>query len=575
MERDLSIRSRRRPHTPDKKNAVVVIGVIIAILFIAVVAYAAISQRYKAKFFPKTSINGLDVSGKSVEEVKDMITSGIAGYTLTIEERDGKKEQINREAIGLYPAFDGSLEKMIEEQNPYLWPAHQAKASTYEIETMVAYDQKKFDAMLQELDCFDEEKIVEPEDAQLSDYTAGTGYTIVPSVAGTRIKPEIVTEGIRDSVTNLRETVSIEELKGYEEPKIFADDEGLSTLRDKMNKYANVVVTYKFGDKQEVLNGDTIHQWLIVNADQSVVLDSDKVAAYVKELGSKYNTAYKPKTLKTSYGETVKITAGNYGWRINQGAETEELKSIIKSGEGQTREPVYSQTAQSHGANDYGNTYVEINLTAQHMFFYKDGKKLVEADFVSGNQSKGYDTPVGAYPLTYKERNATLKGEGYASPVSYWMPFNGNVGMHDAGWRNSFGGTIYKKGGSHGCVNMPPSAAKIVYENISQGMPVLVYQLAGTEKKDTTKETKPQETTAVPETTVPEETTAPPAAVPESTAPPETTAAPETAAVPTAAPTAPPTAVPETTAPAPDTSGGPGTVKKETEKNTKAGPGVS
>ena len=79
----------------------------------------------------------------------------------------------------------------------------------------------------------------------------------------------------------------------------------------------------------------------------------------------------------------------------------------------------------------------------------------MESDFVSGNLSKGWGTPAGTYPLTYKQRNAVLKGEGYRTPVDYWMPFNGGIGMHDATWRSSFGGTIYKTGGSHGCINLP------------------------------------------------------------------------------------------------------------------------
>ncbi|MEI3186586.1 MAG: L,D-transpeptidase [Lachnospiraceae bacterium] len=137
--------------------------------------------------------------------------------------------------------------------------------------------------------------------------------------------------------------------------------------------------------------------------------------------------------------------------------------------------PQYSQKAASHDGNDYGSTYVEINLTAQHLYFYKGGSLVVQSDFVSGNESKGWSTPAGAYPLTYKQRNATLKGENYSTPVSYWMPFNGGIGLHDAYWRSSFGGTIYKTNGSHGCINLPPAVAKTIYENISAGTAVLCY----------------------------------------------------------------------------------------------------
>lgn len=72
-----------------------------------------------------------------------------------------------------------------------------------------------------------------------------------------------------------------------------------------------------------------------------------------------------------------------------------------------------------------------MNLTAQHLFYYKNGKLLIESDFVSGNEAKGWSTPAGAYELTYKQRNAVLKGKNYNTPVTYWMPFNGNIGMHD------------------------------------------------------------------------------------------------------------------------------------------------
>ena len=245
-----------------------------------------------------------------------------------------------------------------------------------------------------------------------------------------------------------------------------------------------------------------IHAWLIANADGSVSVDSSKVSEYVSEMAKAHNTSNKAKTLKTSYGSTIQVSGGTYGWKINQAAETEALAAIILR-ESTTREPEYSQKAASHGANDYGDTYVEINLTGQHLFFYKEGKLVVESDFVSGNLAKGWGTPAGSYPLAYKQKNAVLKGENYRTPVNYWMPFNNGIGMHDAKWRSSFGGTIYKTGGSHGCINLPPSVAKTIFDNISAGTPVICYNLPGTEKSTTSGTAKPAETKPV-ETTAPE-----------------------------------------------------------------------
>lgn len=75
------------------------------------------------------------------------------------------------------------------------------------------------------------------------------------------------------------------------------------------------------------------------------------------------------------------------------------------------------------------------------------------------------------------------------------MPFNGNIGLHDATWRSTFGGTIYKTSGSHGCVNLPPAVAKTIFENIAAGVPVLCYHLPGTESQTASNGTsKPAET---------------------------------------------------------------------------------
>ena len=142
---------------------------------------------------------------------------------------------------------------------------------------------------------------------------------------------------------------------------------------------------------------------------------------------------------------------------------------------------------------------------------------------MSGNVSKGHTTPPGIFALTYKQRDAGLKGEGYASPVKFWMPFNGGIGFHDASWRSSFGGSIYKTGGSHGCVNMPYAAAKELFENVYAGMPVICYELPGTEssRSSTSSGKAPAPTQAPPSQTPPVQT--PPSQTPPVQTPPAQT----------------------------------------------------
>ena len=526
--------------------------------------YAGMSQKYKTRFFPNTQINGVDASGKTAAEVQELIAEGVNGYTLTITERNNQTETIAGTDIKLHAEFDGSLEKMVAAQNPFAWLGH-VKQEEYTIGTMVAYDDAALESQIRNLSCLDPGKVVEPVNAKISEYVSGQGYSIEPEQEGTAVEAEKLTQAVTGAIENLQDHLSLEEADVYKKPTVLKDDASLAEQLDKMNKYAKMSVTYQFGDSTETLNGDQIHGWLIANADGSVSVDSSKVSEYVSEMAKAHNTSNKAKTLKTSYGSTIQVSGGTYGWKINQAAETEALAAIIASGESTTREPEYSQKAASHGANDYGDTYVEINLTGQHLFFYKEGKLVVESDFVSGNLAKGWGTPAGSYPLAYKQKNAVLKGENYRTPVNYWMPFNNGIGMHDAKWRSSFGGAIYKTGGSHGCINLPPSVAKTIFDNISAGTPVICYNLPGTEKSTTSgtakpAETKPAETMAPAETPAPAETQAP--------APAETQAP---GPAPTTAPTQAETKAPETAAP---TQAGPGGPSGDNGGNIAVGPGA-
>ena len=552
-------------HRKNGKKAAWIAACTAGILLVAAGGvYVGMSQKYKTRFFPNTRINGVDASGKTAAEVQELIAEGVNGYTLTIDERNNQTETIAGTDIKLHAEFDGSLEKMVAAQNPFAWLWHM-KQEEYTIGTMVAYDDAALESQIRNLSCLDPEKAVEPVNAKISEYVSGQGYSIEPEQEGTAVEAEKLTQAVTGAIENLQDHLSLEEADVYKKPTVLKDDASLAEQLDKMNKYAKMSVTYQFGDSTETLNGDQIHAWLIANADGSVSVDSSKVSEYVSEMAKAHNTSNKAKTLKTSYGSTIQVSGGTYGWKINQAAETEALAAIIASGESTTREPEYSQKAASHGANDYGDTYVEINLTGQHLFFYKEGKLVVESDFVSGNLAKGWGTPAGSYPLAYKQKNAVLKGENYRTPVNYWMPFNNGIGMHDAKWRSSFGGTIYKTGGSHGCINLPPSVAKTIFDNISAGTPVICYNLPGTEKSTTSGTAKPAETKPA-ETQAPAETAAPP----ETQAPaPAETQAPGPA--PTTAPTQAETKAPETAAP---TQAGPGGPSGDNGGNIAVGPGA-
>lgn len=453
-------------------------------LFTALVLiYVILSFYYSNHFFKNTFVNGVDASNKTVEQTEEAINAETKSYILTLVERNDHTEQIFGDDIDLHTVFDGSLETILEQQNGFFWPIEFFKKTQLEIGTMLEYDFALLEKHFKELDCFNESFVIEPTNAYISEY-GENGYEIIPEDQGALVNEALLFEVVKEAINSLTPSVTLEEAECYEEAEINFQNERLVKAAEEMNKIAGATITYEFGDDTEILDGEQINEWLTVDDNYEVSMSTEGVKEFVDYIGSTYNSFGRVRTFKTSYGPTLQISGGDYGWWMDRVTETEELTELILAGETLVRDPAYFQTAQQYGDDDIGNTYVEVNLTAQHLFFYKEGTLIVEADFVSGNLSRNYGTPTGTYPIQYKQNDATLTGEDYSTPVKYWMPFNGNIGFHDASWRKDFGKYIYFTNGSHGCINMPPQAAKTMFENIQRGVAVVVYELSGTENYD-------------------------------------------------------------------------------------------
>lgn len=464
----------------NRKKLFIILGSVVgAVLLI----YVGFSIFFMSHFYFNTTLNGKNVSGYSADKVFDNWEDEIGNYSLKIVESDGTESELKGSDIDMVLQWDDTIARMISKQNGFAWPAKLFNPDQNTSEAIVTFDEDKLDSALDGFPFMDKSKQIDPVDATVSDYDKKDGYTLVESVPGTAIDKPVLKENIEKALYGLADTYQITEGNGYLAPKIANDDEKLLAAIDTMNKYAGSEIDYEIGSEKETLDINTFADWLSVNDNEKAEIDEEKVADYVAELGTKYNTYGKSKQLATSYGTTITMSNCHYGWKIDAETEAAAIIDDIKGGEKVTRDLNYQYTAASHTGNDYGNSYVEINLTAQHLYLYKNGSLVIDSDFVSGNPSKGNATHTGVFGVTYTEKDATLKGQNYATPVSFWMPFNGNEGMHDATWRSSFGGSIYKRNGSHGCVNLPYSVAQTIFENVSAGFPVFVYELAGTESQ--------------------------------------------------------------------------------------------
>lgn len=435
--------------------------------------YILISLYFISHFFFHTQINGIWVSMKAHHNAPRLIGRFIRDYELTLITRNGITEIITSQEIGMYYNKSSSLSPVTKRQRALLWLGAIFRDANYYIKDLYSYDKTLLNSRIDELRCLNG-NIIEPHNVDFI-YKDGS-FVPVKEIRGTRVNKAQLLSMICQYISEGRQTLDLDLANCYEPPKYTLTSKKTQTTKNQLNRYLSTKVTYQFGDAVEQLDRKTLHKWLSIDDDLEAVINLEEVADYVNVLSKKYNTVGIVREFQSTPGRKVELRGGLYGWKIDRVAETEALYNNIMQADIIEREPVYLQRAFSREGNEIGNTYVEINISRQYLWFYKDGRLLTQGPVVTGNPNRGHATVLGAYMLNYKQKNATLTGPGYEAPVAYWMPFFGNIGLHDASWRSRFGGEIYLRNGSHGCVNAPRYLAKTVFENIEEGIPVILYK---------------------------------------------------------------------------------------------------
>lgn len=464
-------------HRKRKKAAITVA----AIFGVIILAYLGTAFFFSSHFYPLTTINGVSQSMKTVDSVEEYLTQHVKDFSLTLQKIDNTTETIVGSDISLSYKKSDELKELLKAQNPFLWPKAFFEKPEITASVGVEYDKGKLTEKMNGLAC----KKAENQVASVSAYPAFNGeeFVVSPEVIGSQLNEEAFHAAVEDHINGLNETLDMKQSECYLKPQFVSDSEEVINAVATMNSYLGASITYDLNPQTEVVDRARIAEWVIVNEAMEVTFNEEGVRAYVADLASRFNTVGKTRTMTSANGNPVEVVGGDFGWLINQDEEYAALLANIQAAEVITREPIYKQRGASHGeGNDYGSTYIEVDLSNQHLWVFRDGQLIMESGVVTGNPNRGNGTPQGSYQLTYKTRNATLRGRRdangvpeYETPVSFWMPFNGGIGFHDATWQSSFGGDRYLSRGSHGCVNMPYSKAEELYGIINEEIPIILH----------------------------------------------------------------------------------------------------
>jgi len=472
-----------------KYKGLKITGIAAAMLVVtAGCAYAGISYYYSDRFFEGTTINGVDCSGKTAYEAEQAIAEQVEKYSISVSARNLEPQVIQGSNIDYKYTSDGEVLKLLKTQKPYEWVKGYVEPASYTTDINTTFDHSLLETELRNLSCAKEENQVAPENAYVTFNDSQSSFEIVPETQGSKLVLKKAYQTLSDAVTGSMQSVDFNATADvYASASVKSDSPELIATRDAYNNFAKASITYTFGEETVTLDGNTIKDWLQFDEKGQLIQDDasfkQHIVDYVAQLAAAHDTVGTERQFQTTSGRTVSVYGSAYGWKIDQDGEVAQLTQEIQSGTQTTREPVYSMRANSYGVNDLGNTYIEVDLTEQYMRYYQDGNVIFESDIVSGLASDPErKTPPGIFTLYYKKSPDVLRGTkkadgtySYEQPVTYWMPFNGGIGFHDADWQPYFGGDRYLTGGSHGCINMPPDKAGELYNIIQYNVPIICF----------------------------------------------------------------------------------------------------
>ena len=459
-----------------KNKKLLIILFLVLFLFAFFVSIYFIYDKPTNKFHKYTYINNIDVSGLTIEKAKNKITSDWNSNKVVIS-YNNVSEIIDLNEINLKYNLDKKLNNIKDnlsyvERLKYFFHLK----NKYNIKMEVKQSEKLTEKVKQLNLCNNADKEL-TKNAYIDLST--NEFKVIPEKIGTEIDPKLVEKYVIKNINTGNFEFELKDKDIIKQPEITTTSQ---EIKNELNYYKtnlSYVIEYDIDNDKIILTPEQLNSMVKYDKDK-VQYNNKKIKKFVSGLADKYNQYYKTYNFKTSYGSTIQVQGVTYGRLLDEDAEIKYLKKALKNKKSETHNCNWSQNIYSNYSNDgIGDSYIEVSISGQHVWCYKNGECVVSCDCVSG--IPGHDTYRGVFTVQWVSGPMTLKGENddgskYESKVNCFIPFYGGQGLHGSNnWRSSWGGNIYKYNGSHGCVNCPDWAAWEMHNIVEAGYPVVIY----------------------------------------------------------------------------------------------------
>ncbi len=471
-----------------KKAIWITIGVLILVPALVLCGcYLTIRYQFKDTFMPGLFVNGFYAADYTPEELNEELKKNTECPDFTVKDKEGNVYTFSLDEIQYDQDYLSEINRIHASQSVIKFVGwffgEEIEFEEIELAPVNSFDKQILHEYLDSVKYLKDNS--DPKDKIVEIRRDHNGYYLYDETRNL-LSHEKASNAIEEALSQGVFEVDLYEKECYVEVDHTSQMKKTLEKWERLSSYVGTTITYEFGDRTEVLDCAEISSFIatdengefVFDESGSFYLDTDKIKEYVRRLAEKYNTVNKPRTFRATRGSMVTVDTGTYGYKLDEKAEIQYLSDVIGNKKQLTRKPQFSQEAYTDVYNindDIGDTYIEVDLTNQMMYYYKNNRLQIETPVVTGNTSLGRGTPEKVCYVYSKERNRILRGEGYASFVNFWMPVYGGVGIHDASWRGKYGGSIYKTNGSHGCINTPYNEVSKLYSMVEIGTPVIIF----------------------------------------------------------------------------------------------------
>lgn len=460
---------------------------ILAVVGALAAIYVGGSLFFSMHFLPNTWLNGQNVSLMSTGSLTSRMRNANGSYTTHVQ-GDGMDFELSGSDIGLSYDADHYAKSAASHTNPWTWPVSIFFTRDLHVTDGIAYDQAKLEQVVGNAVATVNRNAQKPTNAAITYDSQQGAFVAVEEKLGTEVDQARVTQAIMDGIATVQPTVELgpDQLV---QPSVTTEAPEFRAVVERANDIAglNFVLCLE-GDEIMTIDSALVSSWLVVDDDYSLTGDQQAITNWAKGNLSELIDTVGTTRVYTLPGDNDQITVsgGTYGWTIDGATLAQEVcRRIEAASPGDIDVPVTSSGYYYNpGGKDWADRYIDVDLTNQYVRMYDENSDLIwESDCVSGDEGQGFGTVTGVYAIESMQSPAVLVGADYngdskpdyETDVNYWMPFYGGYGLHDATWRGYFGGSAYLYDGSHGCVNLPYSAAQELYELAEVGTPVVVH----------------------------------------------------------------------------------------------------